>query len=80
MSLYSVSVISEFLKIHRKLTKFAYISMTTLKYVQFAYIMLCKDHSSYSLKDERVKKNRKEILEAAQTNKNTFAEHSEVNG
>lgn len=53
--------------------------MTTIKYVQSAYIMLCKDYSSYSLKDERVKKNRKEILEAAQTNKNTFAECSEAN-
>lgn len=53
--------------------------MTTIKYVQSAYVMLCKDYSSYSLKDERVKKNRKEILEAAQTNKNTFAECSEAN-
>lgn len=54
--------------------------MTTIKYAQFAYIMLCKDHSSYDLKDERVRENRKEILETVQTNKNAFAESREAKG
>lgn len=41
--------------------------MTTIKYVQFAYIILCEDHSGYDLKNERVREHRKEILEVAQT-------------
>lgn len=42
-------------KNHRKWTKCANILAITITYAQFAYIILCKDHSSYNLKDERLR-------------------------